>query len=164
MRCPESKGKKSHAMKTPLCDIESSSLFLSLPLFISVSCHLRAPGQCESGNQRDHCSLSLALGKYSRATKRWLHLFLKDSAWEWVVPNSRWWCPLRGEVPICVGFLKFFCNKCSFLILYNAFSLLLNLKKDFTHYSWKSHLAKTTCVDQGVVLFPFQRRVQMQLG
>lgn len=54
--------KKMSAIKTPL-------LFSPL-LFISVSRHLRARGQCESEYQRDHCSLGLALGKYSTATKR----------------------------------------------------------------------------------------------
>lgn len=42
------------------------SLFLSLPLFISVSLHLREQGQCQSGHQRELCSL----GKYSTDSKR----------------------------------------------------------------------------------------------
>lgn len=63
MRCSASKKKPTNM---PLHDIESSAT----SLYVSVSPfeHTRT----ERGYQRAHCSLGLALGKYSSVTKRWL--------------------------------------------------------------------------------------------
>lgn len=120
----------------PLCDIESSKSF-SVPssLYISVL-PFKSIKTGESVYQRDHCSLGLALGKYNTVTKRWLGTspfkevgqaaFFKkkqpnEPACEWIIPNSLWWCPLRGEVPMCDGL----CSNWSFVIKYvdDTFSL-----------------------------------------
>lgn len=153
----------------PLSDMESSSLFLSLRLFISVSRHLRAQRQCKSDYQRDYCSLGLALGEYSTATKRWLSNWLSTEAGQAVffplrsLPVSElyqmvsWWLyPLRGEVPMF--FFLFLCNKYPFWgymsvrVAPFSSSPLMNLKKtiDITP---KNHIWQTKTIREHRYLF-----------
>ena len=174
--CRESQGekkKKRSPNEIRLRDIESSSLFQSLPLFISVSRHLRAQGQRKSTYQRDHCSLSLALRKYSSyweltPLKKWDVLFFAfivltvrsllviesyqsfsdDAKWKVRYPHVRF--------PFC--FFSFLSSPQEMFIYDGASSPSWPLKtKEFTLFL-KDHIWRTKTILHTLVysFFPFQ--------
>lgn len=143
----------------PLCDTESSSLFPSLRLFILLSRHLRAQRQCESEYQRDFCSLGLALGEYSTATKRCLPLQRRGQAVfffslrsllasETYQTVSRWLCPLRGEVPLFFFFNVYFWWYMSITVAPFSSWPLMKLKKNkkTIHINPKNHIWQTKTI------------------